>query len=55
MNVIDKQRFYQAGHGPIYQRTPASRFAQKGLYALLICGGTYAAYNLGRLILGKKP
>ncbi|KAJ2450540.1 hypothetical protein EV183_004216 [Coemansia sp. RSA 2336] len=55
MNIIEKQRFYQTGHEPIYMRTPMSRFMFRSVIGLVACGGIYGAYNLGRLILGKKP
>ncbi|KAJ1898217.1 hypothetical protein LPJ66_002894 [Kickxella alabastrina] len=54
MAILDKQRFYQTGHGPIYMRTPASKVMVKGLYGLIIFGTIYSAYNLGKLIAGKK-
>ncbi|KAJ2824340.1 hypothetical protein IWW50_003376, partial [Coemansia erecta] len=55
MNVHEKQRFYQQGHGPTYLRTPISRFMFKGTIGLLVVGGVYGTYNLGRLIAGVGP
>ncbi|KAJ2367919.1 hypothetical protein IW150_005550 [Coemansia sp. RSA 2607] len=55
MSVLEKQRFYQTGHGPIYTRTPVSRMAVKGLYGVIIGGTLLVTFNLGKLIAGQKP
>ncbi|KAJ2846692.1 hypothetical protein IWW36_004231 [Coemansia brasiliensis] len=65
MNILEKQRFYQVmfllemvevtGHEPIYMRTPMSRFMFRSVIGLVLGGGLYGAFNLGKLILGKKP
>ncbi|KAJ2723394.1 hypothetical protein GGI07_002669 [Coemansia sp. Benny D115] len=55
MDILEKQRFYQKGHGPIYMRTPGSRLVVKSLYGLIIGGALLGTFNLGRLIAGKKP
>ncbi|KAJ1734853.1 hypothetical protein LPJ61_000859 [Coemansia biformis] len=55
MRVLEKQRFYQAGHGPIYGRTATSRLMVRSLGGLIAGGALYGLFNIGRLIAGKKP
>ncbi|KAI9500587.1 cytochrome c oxidase subunit VII Cox7 [Coemansia spiralis] len=55
MKIIEKQRFYQSGHGPTYLRTPVSRFAVRSVFGLVIGGSLFACVGLGRLIAGQKP
>ncbi|KAJ2776097.1 hypothetical protein H4R18_005852 [Coemansia javaensis] len=55
MSVLQKQRFFQSGHGPIYMRTPASRLIVTGLAGLIAGGTLYGMFNIGRLVVGNKP
>ncbi|KAJ1964356.1 hypothetical protein GGI12_001469 [Dipsacomyces acuminosporus] len=55
MGVLEKQRFYQAGHEPIYLRTAGSRLVVKGIFGLVIGGTIISLFQLGRMIGGKKP
>jgi len=51
--VVEKQRFYQASHDPLYLRAPGAKVYVRAYYAIFAAGMLGTAWGAFSLIKGK--